>query len=80
MSKLKTIKRISKYSVIDFPIWGWIACILLVTLLKDQIINMIGILLPLAMITAIIFYFSKQRSNAKKVIIFILYFFTISHF
>lgn len=73
MSKLAKIKRVLKQQVMEFPIWGWIACFLLITLLKSQIANMLNILLPIAIITIIIFACMKKKCNVIKVLIFTIY-------
>lgn len=73
MDKLTTFKRIMKYEISNFPIWGWLSCFLLIILLRHQIANMLGALLPITGIIAGVFYFIGMRRTAVKIGIFIVY-------
>lgn len=73
MDKLTTIKRIFKYEISGFPIWGWVSICLLIILLRHQIANMLSVLLPLAGIITAVLWFIGQKRQATKVGIFIVY-------
>ena len=73
MDKLTTFKRIMKYEISNFPVWAWISCFLLIILLRHQIANMLGALLPTTAIIAAVLYFIGQRRTAVKIGIFIIY-------
>ena len=73
MDKLTTFKRIMKYEISNLPIWGWLSCFLLIILLRHQIANMLGALLPITGITAGVLYFIGQKRTAAKIGIFIVY-------
>ena len=73
MDKLTVFKRIMKYEISKFPIWAWITCFLLIILLRHQIANMLGVLLPVSAIVAGIFFFIGEKRMATKIGIFIIY-------
>lgn len=73
MDKLTTIKRIFKYKISGFPIWGWLTICILIILLRHQIANMLSILLPLAGIITAVLWFIGQKQQATKIGIFIVY-------
>ncbi len=73
MDKLTTIKRIAKYEISGFPIWGWISICLLIILLRHQIADMLVVLLPISIAIAGIFWFIGQKRQASKIVTFIIY-------
>lgn len=81
MDKFTVFKRIMKYEISKFPIWAWITCFLLIIILRHQIANMVGVLLPIAAVIAGIFFFIGEKRTATKIGVFIVYsLFIISFF
>lgn len=73
MDKWTTLKRIAKYEISGFPIWGWLSVCLLIILLRHQIADMLVVLLPISIVTAGIFWFIGQKRQAGKIVTFIIY-------
>ena len=73
MDKITVFKRIMKYEISKFPIWAWITCFLLIIILRHQIADMLGVLLPIALVVAGIFFFIGEKRTATKIGIFIAY-------
>lgn len=73
MDKLTVFKRIMKYEISKFPVWGWLTCFLLIILLRHQIANMLGTLLPITAAIAGVFFFIGEKRVAAKIGVFIAY-------
>lgn len=73
MDKWTTLKRIAKYEISGFPIWGWFSICFLIILLRHQIADMLVVLLPISIVIAGVFWFIGQKRQATKIVTFIIY-------